>query len=276
MPDSRGAWEELWRRTRDRFEAEQNLEPRDLIKRERAKLASDKGVHFMLLGDFRTAEKYFLDAVANHPKGAQYWNNLGKCLSNEGRLPDAVDRFRRALEEDPRYVAAHFNLAEAFLDVTELTGYDRTYEALGHAEVALRLDARRQDWAARWLKARILFDMARAEVRAGVRYEMYKRAGETVAEAIHIAPNVPEVRKSAALIYYGRELYFKAYKEVVRVYDLGYTMDQDFLKKLEAALKKEAYEAGATPPEMPKAKADARGPGEKSPALLVPYTDGAH
>ena len=280
MPASPAAWEDLWRRKKDRFDAEQNLEPKEIIKRERANLENEKGYHFMMLGRFKDAEKYFLDAVANEPKNPKFWNNLGKCLSNQGRLPDAVDRFRRALEEDPCYVAAHYNLAEAFLDITDVTGNDRTYEALGHVEVALRLDRKKTDWAARWLKARILLRMALAEVpvpREGLaaeRYEMYKRASEAVREAIHIAPNVPEVRKTAALVYYGRELYFKSYKQVRRAYDLGYTMNEHFLKKLEAALKKEAYAIGLTPPEMPRPKADAKRPDEKSPALWVPYRDG--
>ncbi len=146
--------------------------------------------------------------------------------------------------------------------------------------MALRLDKKKTDWAARWLKARILLGMALAAVRepreglAAERYEMYKRASSAIDEAIHIAPNVPEVRKTGALIYYGRELYFKSYKEVRKVYNLGYTMNEGFLKKLEAALKKEAYEIGVPPPEMPRPEADAKGPDEKSPALLVPYRDG--
>ena len=280
MPDSRTAWEELWRQTKGRFKADQNLDPRERIRRERANLENDKGYHFMMLGQFKVAEAYFLDAVANDPGNPQYWNNLGKCFSNQGRFPDAVDRFRRALEEDPGYVPAHYNLAGAYLDITNLTGNDRTYEALGHVEVALRFGREKTDWAARWLKAKILLRMALAEVAvareglAAERYEIYKRASEAVARAIHIAPNVPEVRKTAALVYYGRELYFKSYKQVVRVYDLGYTMDRDFLKKLEKALRREAYEIGAEPPRMPSPKPDAKGPDERSPALLVPYRDG--
>jgi tetratricopeptide (TPR) repeat protein len=280
MPDSPTEWEDLWRRMKDRFANEQDLDAREVVKRERARLENDKGYHFMMLGSFKVAERYFLDAVANYPQNPQYWNNLGKCLSNQGRFPDAVDRFRRALEEDPGYVPSHYNLAEAFLDITHVTGNDRTYEALGHAEVALRLDKEKTDWAARWLKARILLGMALAEVRApreglaAERHEMYKRASSAIDEAIHIAPNVPEVRKTAALVYYGRELYFRALKHVRKVYDLGYTMDEGFLKKLEKALRKEAYEIGATPPEMPKPKADAKGARERSPALLVPYRDG--
>ena len=280
MPDAPAAWQDLWRRMKDRFADEQDLDQKDVMKRERARLANGKGYHFMMLGSFKVAERYFLDAVANDPRNPQYWNNLGKCLSNQGRFPDAVDRFRRALEEDPCYVAAHFNLAEAFLDITHVTGNDRNYEALGHADVALKLDVEKDDWAARWLKARILLAMVLAEVRvpkeglAAERHEMYKRAAKAIDEAIHIAPNVAEVRKTAALVYYGRELYFRALKHVRKVYDLGYTMDEGFLKKLEKALRKEAYEIGATPPEMPKPKGDARKPEERSPALRVPYRDG--
>lgn len=51
-------------------------------------------------------------------------------------------------------------------------------------------------------------------------------------------------------------------------------MDKGFVKKLEKALHKEAYEIGATPPEMPKPKTDAKKPEETSPALRVPYRDG--
>jgi len=279
ISDQRTAWEEYWRRAKKKYETRSKQSPDQRIKTEKAALENDRGFLYLGQGRYKLAEGHFLEAVALDPDDPKYWNNLGKCRMSMGMLPDAVDAFRTSLDKDATYGLAHYNLGEAFLQITEVTGNDRTYEALGHAEAAIKIDKRSKDWAARWLKARILFRMAMGEPRPAERAMIYQRAWEAVSSAIGIVeltrrgPEIAQVRKTAALVAYGRELYYRAYKEVKRVYDLGYQMDRGFMSRLEEALRREAYKSGADMPVMPTSKG-----GDASnlppPALRLPYGEG--
>ncbi len=277
MGESRAAWEELWRRERMNYEKRKKLDPQDRIKIEKASLKSEQGYLEMKRGNFKRAEEFFLEAVAADPTDPGYWNNLGKCNANQGRLPRAIGRYQRAIEEDPSFASAHYNLGEAYLETSRLTPSNRTLAALGEAEAAIKLDRTGKDWASRWLKARVLHHMAIAEPEAAKRIDLYRSAGEAIEEAVktisratRISTEEAEVRKTAALIAYGRELYYKAYKQLVRVHGLGYEMDSDFVKRLEEALRREAHNAGIAPPKMPKrsGKPEPKGP---PPALRLPY-----
>ena len=113
--------------------------------------------------------------------------------------------------------------------------------------------------------------------RAHLCVDLYRSAGEAIKEAVEIIVRMPrvaaeeaEVRKTSALIAYGRELYYAAYKDLVRVDELGYEMDADFVKRLEQALTREAHNAGVTPPKMPtrSGKTPTRA---TPPALRLPY-----
>ena len=277
MPASRTAWEELWRREKSKIEKQEKLDPQDQLKLAKANLKNEEGYLEMKRGRFKKAEEFFLEAVASDPTDAGYWNNLGKCNANQGRLPRAIGRYQRAIEEDPAFAPAHYNLGEAYLEISRLTNSNRTLAALGEAEAAITLDRRKKDWPARWLKGRVLHHMAVTELASTKRIDLYRSAGEAIKEAVEIIVRMPrvaaeeaEVRKTSALIAYGRELYYAAYKDLVRVDELGYEMDADFVKRLEQALTREAHNAGVTPPKMPtrSGKTPTRA---TPPALRLPY-----
>ncbi|MHC5053330.1 MAG: tetratricopeptide repeat protein [Planctomycetota bacterium] len=277
MPESRVAWEELWRREKPRIEKRNRLDPQDQIKLAKANVKNEEGYLEMKRGRFKKAEELFLEAVAADPTDPGYWNNLGKCNANQGRLPSAIGRYQRAIEEDPSFAPAHYNLGEAYLEISRLTSSNRTLAALGEAEAAVKLDRRKQDWASRWLKARVLHHMAVAELEAAKRIDLYRSAGEAIQEATkiisratRISTEEAEVRKTAALIAYGRELYYAAYKEVVRVHQLGYEMDADFVTRLDEALRRVAHNAGVEPPKMPERSGKSEPKGQP-PALRLPY-----
>jgi len=277
MPASRAAWEELWRRERTKLAKQDNLDPQQQLKLAKANLKNEEGYLEMKRGRFKRAEELFLEAVAADPTDAGYWNNLGKCNANQGRLPRAIGRYQRAIEEDPSFAPAHYNLGEAYLEISRLTSSNRTLAALGEAEAAVTLDRRKKDWAARWLKARVFHHMAVTELTSAKRIDLYRNAGEAIKEAVAIIIRTPriaaeeaEVRKTAALIAYGRELYYAAYKELVRVDELGFEMDADFARRLEELLAREAHSAGVTPPKMPKRSGKVPSK-EPPPALRLPY-----
>lgn len=277
MPESRPAWEDLWRREKTKYEKRQNLDPQEQIKLAKAGLKNEEGYLEMKRGRFKKAEELFLEAVAADPTDPGYWNNLGKCNANQGRLPRAIGRYQRAIEEDPSFAPAHYNMGEAYLEISRLTGSNRTLAALGEAEAAIKLDRRTRDWASRWLKARVLHHMAVAELQSAKRIDLYRSAGEAIEEGKKIilrtartTTEEAEVRKTAALIAYGRELYYAAYKELVRVHQLGYEMDADFVARLDEALRREAHNAGVEPPKMPERSGKPE-PKGTPPALRLPY-----
>jgi tetratricopeptide (TPR) repeat protein len=277
MPKSRSAWEDLWRRKKKKIAKQNKLDPADQMKLAKADLKNNEGFFEMKRGRFKKAEGFFLEALAADPTNPMYWNNLGKCNSNQGRLPAAIDRYHRAIEEDPSFASAHYNLGEAYLETSRLTRENRTLAALGEAEVAIKLDGRKKDWASRWLKGRILHHMAITELESAKRIDLYRSAGEAINMAKQIiirasrtAAEEAQVRKSAALIAYGRELYYGAYKDLIRVHELGFEMNADFVARLEEALTLEAHETGVKPPEMPTRSGKVK-PKETPPALRRPY-----
>jgi superkiller protein 3 len=54
-----------------------------------------------------------LDLQAGSDEAVQR-NNLGASLLQQGKLEEAIAEFRKAVELDPKYVAAHLNLAYAY------------------------------------------------------------------------------------------------------------------------------------------------------------------
>lgn len=277
MPASRSAWEEFWRREKGKIEKQQKLDPQEQLKLAKANLKNEEGYLEMKRGRFKRAEELFLEAVVADPTDPGYWNNLGKCNANQGRLPRAIGRYQRAIEEDPGFAPAHYNLGEAYLEISRLTSSNRTLAALGEAEAAITLDREKKDWAAHWLKGRVLHHMAVTEPASAKRLDLYRSAGEAIKAAIKINIRTPrtvaeeaEVRKTAALIAYGRELFYAAYKELVRVHELGFEMNEDFVSRLEEELASEAHSAGVAPPKMPK-RSGKTPRKETPPALRLPY-----
>ena len=61
-------------------------------------------------------------------------NNVGADLLKQNRLEEAIAEFQRAVEVDPSYVAAHFNLAYAYERAQRLD------EAIAQYKKALQLD----------------------------------------------------------------------------------------------------------------------------------------
>ncbi len=274
LSDSRVVWEEIWRRAKARIDKEEDLSPQERLDREKAMLKNDEGVMQMARGNFQGAETLFLEAVTKDEHSAMAWNNLGKCNANQGRWPSAIERFHRAIEEDRGFASAHYNIADAYLEISKATGTDRTYEAMQYVERAIGLDRRRKDWASRWLKAKVLHFMAVREPGTSKKIDLYRRADEAADEAKRFAPDSPEVRNTAALIAYGRGLVYKAYKEVMEVDRLGYEIDPDFLKRLWPGVRRWYLEQNMDPPPMPESAAKKPVKGT-APALRMPYGPGS-
>jgi Tfp pilus assembly protein PilF len=272
LPSQRAAWEKVWRDLKPGFERMASRTPEEAARMERASIHNEEGASFLKAGQWRLAEDAFLKAVTVDKESPVHWNNLGRARALQGRWPDAVDCYRKAVELDPRFVMAHYNLGEAYLAVTDLTGRDHTDEALQHAMAASKLDAseRAKTWEAHELHARILLRKARLALDSRDRAEMYSRAEAAIERAMAHSPEVPEIRKTAALIAYGRGLYYKALQEVRIVHRLGWHMDGAFLDRLEEKLGQEAAALGHAAPEVPRPEGARGGTPAPPPSLRPP------
>ena len=82
---------------------------------------------------WRNSETLFRRTTQVTEKNYLAYNNLGYYLSKEGKLVEAMDNYRRALEINPNYEDAQNNLGYA------LAGQKKYAEAIAHYEAALRI-----------------------------------------------------------------------------------------------------------------------------------------
>ena len=82
------------------------------------------------LGELELAEAHYLASLAIEPQAAIY-NDLGVVLERQGLPEDATEAYRKALELDPRFDSARFNLGASLVRAGEFA------EAETHLRTAL-------------------------------------------------------------------------------------------------------------------------------------------
>jgi tetratricopeptide (TPR) repeat protein len=127
------------------------------------------------------------DCVEKSPKKARPRNNLGKALTSQRKLKEAMRHFSEALRIRPDYPEAHNNLAAA------LAKQGRIKEAISHYAEALRIKP----------------DSAEAHYNLGNALSNQGRLKEAVShylEALRIKPDCPEAHNNlgTALVNQGR------------------------------------------------------------------------
>jgi len=91
------------------------------------------GVLFNLSGEYDKAVECFALALQVRPQDAMLWNKYGASLANGNRNEEAVEAYRRVLEQAPGFIRSRFNLGIACVN---LQAYK---EAVGHFVTALDL-----------------------------------------------------------------------------------------------------------------------------------------
>ena len=90
------------------------------------------GVVAYVDGRFDEALDLFSQAVANDPRDAESFSNLGQVLARLGRHEEAVQRFEQAIAINPSRWAYHFNMAHALGEAGQwdraITQYQRASE----------------------------------------------------------------------------------------------------------------------------------------------------
>ena len=67
-------------------------------------------------GRIDEAIEHYRKALDIEPDYAEAHNNLGIALADRGRIDEAMEHYRKALEIDPDYAEAHNNLGVALAD----------------------------------------------------------------------------------------------------------------------------------------------------------------
>ena len=159
------------------------------------------GLLFLWAEDYEKALPYFEKAVEKNPRYADAHFEIGYCSHNLGRYQAAVEAYKQAIRIKPDYAEAHSNLGLAYHN---LGRYQEAVEAFKQA-------------------IRIKPNLAEAHLNLGVVYTRlgrYEEAVEASKQAIHIRPDYAEAYNnlSAAYINLGRyEEAFQAYKQAIRI-----------------------------------------------------------
>jgi Flp pilus assembly protein TadD len=169
-------------------------------------------------GDAAGAIPYFEAAWKADPRSALAATELGLALASASRLQDAERKFRRALELDPKFTDARYDLAsaeaaqgawEAAVDdfkrvLAERPDDPKTRQHLGEALFTLGdqlADSGRNEQAAEQYRDAIIYRPSDAELRnnLGVMLVRLGRLSEAQAEfeaALRINPNLKSAKKA--------------------------------------------------------------------------------
>ena len=85
------------------------------------------------IGDYRTVLAIWTDTVEKSPRSPTAQNNLGMALAQQGRMEEAVARFRQALTIEPGHALANYNLGYM------LVNQGRPQEGIGYLRQSLRV-----------------------------------------------------------------------------------------------------------------------------------------
>lgn len=95
------------------------------------------------LGEFAAATDALSRAVQKEPKWVFAMNELGIAYRKQDKYKEAISWFKKAIDRDDNFAAAHFNLAESEIKAGNLGNAKKSYEKLkklGENSYAVRLE----------------------------------------------------------------------------------------------------------------------------------------
>jgi tetratricopeptide (TPR) repeat protein len=145
--------------------------------------------------EYDKAEHYLLKVIAQGSnRFADVHNMMGVIHHDKGRLEEARDEFKRALDRNPSYTEASLNLAVTFNDLGEYEKAHQVYRA------ALARDSRgpnELDGFAKGKIANLHAELAQAYLDIG----MPNEAVQEYRDAIRLCPQFADLRVKLANVY---------------------------------------------------------------------------
>jgi tetratricopeptide (TPR) repeat protein len=145
---------------------------------------------------------------------ASGWNAWGRMLVELKRYDEAIGKFRRAIEIDPKYRYAHYNLGRA-LEGQE-NNPNRYEEAAKQYELALKID---ENYASAWNSwGRMLLELKR-----------YEEAVEKFRKAIDFDPDNRHIyHRNWGIALEGQQMNPNRYEEAARQYEAAVNAKEDY------------------------------------------------
>ena len=94
----------------------------------------EKNIKVTRKEDFALAEKHYRQAIESDPRYSLAYFDLGNVLDETGRVQEAILTYKTALQLAPTYADAHYNLALAYEKIRE------PRKALRHWQAYVKLD----------------------------------------------------------------------------------------------------------------------------------------
>ncbi len=144
--------------------------------------------------EYDKAERYLSKLTASGLRFADIYNMMGVIHHDKGRLDEAREAFRRALDINPSYTEAALNLAVTYNDLGDYEHAQEVY--LG----AIRRDARGEQQVDPFAKGKIA--NLHAELAAAyLELDMANEAVQQYRGAIRLCPQFADIRVRLAQVY---------------------------------------------------------------------------
>ncbi len=164
------------------------------------------GSDYVVLGDYRDADKWFTKVVEWVPDDVQGWYYLGRTKYNENRFDEAIEAFHRCLQLDQTDVKAEDNLG-------------LSYAGLGRNDQASAAYKKAIDWqrAAATQDPGPYLDLGTLLVETGKPAESFVY----LMKAADLSPNDPKVHNELGKAYLHTDQLTKAQVELERAVALA-------------------------------------------------------
>jgi Flp pilus assembly protein TadD len=181
-----------------------------------AKTYNNRGAVYGRQGKLPQAISDYTKAIEIDPNYADAYNNRGAIYSQQGSLPQAISDYTKAIEIDPDYADAYNNRGNAYCDKGSLP------QAILDFTKAIEIDP----------------DYADAYNNRGAIYGQQGNLPQAIADftkAIGVDPGYAAAYNNRSFSYYTAKEYDKAWADLHKAGELGYSVDLKFLDALKKA-----------------------------------------